>query len=461
MDMPQFDLNYKFGFSDKIKPLYKSSKGLSEELIKKISKLKKEPSWMLEKRLNAFKIFRSKKMPSFGPDLSKLKFEGIYYYSKPIDKTKNQWRDVPAEIKNTFDRIGVREAEKKFLAGVGAQYDSEVVYQSISKMLEKKGVLFCDSDTALQKYPEIIKEYFDTIIPSSDNKFSALNTAVWSGGSFIYVPKNVKVELPLQAYFRINAKNFGQFERTLIIADEGSFVHYTEGCTAPIYTTDSLHCGVVEIIVKKGAHVRYTTIQNWSKNVYNLVTKRMIVSEKGVGEWVDTNLGSKTTMKYPSIYLKGKKARGEILSLSLSSKGQNQDSGGKVIHLASDTSSIIISKSITKNTGKTAFRGLVKIAKGAKNCQSKMTCHSLLLDNKSQSMSLPHLDVMESSSKVTHESVISSIEEKQLFYLRSRGILKQDAENLIVHGFVEPIVKELPMEYAVELNRLIQMEMEE
>lgn len=451
--------DYKYGFSDKIKPSYSSDKGLSEDIIKEISKLKKEPEWMLDIRLKAFKLFNSKKMPTWGADLSDLKFDDIYYYIKAGKKGRT-WEEVPSAIKKTFDRIGVPQAERKFLAGVGAQYDSEAVYHSVSKMLSKKGVIFLDTDTALKKFPEFFKEYFGKVVPSGDNKFAALNTAVWSGGSFVYVPKNVKVELPLQAYFRINAKQLGQFERTLIVADEESYVHYTEGCTAPIYVTDSLHCGVVEVIVKNGAHVKYTTVQNWSRNVYNLVTKRMFVEEWGLGEWVDANLGSKITMKYPSIYLKGKNARGEILSLSMSGDGQNQDCGGKVIHLVSGTSSLITAKSIGKNKSRTTFRGLVKIAKNAKNCKSKMACHTLLLDDKSESLSFPTVDVENNSAKVTHEAVVSSIEEEKLFYLRSRGISKEIAENLIVKGFAEPVVKELPLEYAVELNRLIQLEIE-
>lgn len=461
MGMQQFDLNYKFGFSDNIKPSFRSKKGLSENIVREISKLKKEPLWMLNFRLSAFKIFNSKKLPAWGADLSEINFDDIYYYIKPTDKKGKTWEEVPYEIKNTFEKIGIPRAERKFLAGVGAQYDSESVYHSISKMLSKKGVIFLDTDTALRKYPEIFKKYFGKVVPPGDNKFAALNSAVWSGGSFVYVPKNVKVELPLQAYFRINAKNLGQFERTLIIADTGSYVHYTEGCTAPIYTTDSLHCGVVEVIVKKNAHVRYSTVQNWSKNVYNLVTKRMFVESGGLGEWVDANLGSKITMKYPSIYLKGKGAKGEIVSLSVSSKGQNQDTGGKVIHLAPDTSSVITSKSIGKDKSKTTFRGLIKVAKNAENCKSKMACHVLLLDDKSQSLSFPTVDVDNNSSRVTHEAVVSAIEENQLFYLRTRGISKEMAENLIVKGFSEPVVKELPLEYAVELNRLIQMELEQ
>ena len=433
--------------------------GLSESVVKRISNLKNEPKWMLDIRLNALKIFNEKKLPLWGADLSDLNFNEICYYSNISGKQSQSWNDVPKEIKKTFDKIGIPKAERKFLAGLGAQYDSEVIYQNISKMLSKKGVIFLDTDSALQKYPKILKEYFGTVISSSDNKFSALNSAVWSGGSFIYVPKNIKVELPLQAYFRINTRNLGQFERTLIIADEGSSVHYTEGCTAPNYTTNSLHCGVVEVIVKKRAHVRYSTVQNWSKNVYNLTTKRMDVWDEGVGEWVDANIGSKATMKYPSVYLKGKKAKANILSLSVAGKDQHQDCGAKAIHLADETTSIINSKSISKNGGKNTFRGFVKVVKNVKNCIAKMSCHSLLLDNKSRANSFPVIDAFDTSSKVSHEALISSIEKDQLFYLTSRGISKKDAQALIISGFTEPIVKELPLEYSIELNRLLEMEL--
>jgi len=457
--MQQFDPQYEFGFHDSIKPVFSTKKGLSEETVREISAMKNEPKWMLEKRLLAYKIFRMKPMPTWGGDLSRINFNEIYYYVKPTDKQGRTWEDVPAEIKNTFDKIGIPEAEKKFLAGVGAQYDSEMVYHSVSKMLEKKGVIFLDSDTALKKYPELVKEYFGKIIPPSDNKFAALNTAVWSGGSFIYVPKGVRVELPLQAYFRINAKNMGQFERTLIIADEGSYVHYVEGCTAPIFTTDSLHSAVVEILVKKGARVRYTTIQNWSKNVYNLVTKRMFVEEEGIGEWIDGNLGSQLTMKYPSVYLKGRKARGEILSLAFAGQGQHQDAGGKAIHMAPETSSVITSKSISKDGGRTSYRGLLRVLKGAENSKSTVRCDALILDPQSRSDTYPTMEIAEERVTIGHEASVSKIGEEQLFYFQSRGIPQVQAEVMIVNGFVEPIVRELPMEYAVELNRLIQLEM--
>jgi Fe-S cluster assembly protein SufB len=458
--MQNFDLGrYRYGFYDLIRPVYKTSKGLSEDVVREISGIKKEPRWMLEKRLAALKIFYAKKLPMWGGDLTRLNFNEIYYYVKPTDKKGRTWDEVPAEIKNTFEKIGIPEAERKFLAGVGAQYDSEIIYHSISKMLAKKGVIFVDTDTAVQKYPELVKQYFGTVIPAADNKFAALNTATWSGGSFIYVPKNVKVELPLQAYFRINARNIGQFERTLIIADEGSYVHYVEGCTAPIFTTDSLHAAVVEIIVKKGARVRYTTIQNWSKNVYNLVTKRMFVEEEGIGEWIDFNGGSRLTMKYPSVYLKGRKARGEVLSLAFASRNQHQDAGGKAIHLAPETSSVIISKSVSRDGGRTSYRGLLKVVKGAKGSKATVRCDALILDPQSRADTYPTMDIDEDDVTIGHEATVSKIGEEQLFYFQSRGIPQQQAEIMIVNGFVEPIVKELPMEYAVELNRLIQLEM--
>ncbi|MBI1919266.1 Fe-S cluster assembly protein SufB [Candidatus Microgenomates bacterium] len=458
--MQQFDLStYQFGFHDNIKPVYSTTKGLTRKTVEDISAIKQEPDWMRQKRLAALDIFFSKKMPVWGGDLSRLNFDEIYYYVKPTDKQGRNWDEVPQKIKDTFDKIGIPAAERKFLAGVGAQYDSEVVYHSVSKMLSKKGVIFCDTDTAVQKYPEIVKKYFGTIIPAADNKFAALNSAVWSGGSFIYVPPNVHVELPLQAYFRINAANMGQFERTLIIADEGSYVHYVEGCTAPIYTTDSLHAAVVEILVKKGARVRYTTIQNWSNNVYNLVTKRMFVEEEGIGEWIDANIGSQLTMKYPSVFLKGRGARGEVLSLAFAGEGQHQDAGGKAIHLAPDTTSVITSKSISKNGGRTSYRGLLKVIKGAKGSKSTVRCDALILDEKSRSDTYPTMEIGEEKVTVGHEAFVSKIGEEQLFYFQSRGISQQEAEVMIVNGFVEPIVRELPMEYAVELNRLLRLEM--
>lgn len=457
--MQRFDHNYQFGFHDDIKPVYSTPIGLSEDIVRLISGYKNEPEWMLKFRLDALKVFTEKVMPTWGGDLSRMDFNKIYYYVKPTEKMVSSWEDLPPEIKNTYDKIGIPEAEKKFLAGVGAQYDSEVVYHSLSKMLEDQGVIFTDTDTALKKYPELFREYFGTIIPTTDNKFAALNGAVWSGGSFIYVPKGVHVKLPLQAYFRINAKNMGQFERTLIIADEGSYVHYVEGCTAPIFTTDSLHSAVVEIMVKKGARVRYTTIQNWSKNVYNLVTKRMIVEEEGFGEWIDGNLGSQLTMKYPSVYLKGRKARGEVLSLAFAGSGQHQDAGGKAIHLAPETTSVITSKSVSKDGGRTSYRGLLSVIRGAKDSKSTVRCDALILDKASRSDTYPVMKINEERVSIGHEASVSRIGEEQLFYFQSRGIPQLQAEVMIVNGFIEPIVRELPMEYAIELNRLIQLEM--
>ncbi|GIW61438.1 MAG: Fe-S cluster assembly protein SufB [Patescibacteria group bacterium] len=457
--MQRFDITYKYGFHDKIKPFFSTPKGLSKKVIQEISYQKNEPQWMLDKRLRALDVFYAKPLPEWGGDLSQLRFDEIRYYVKPTEKQVYSWDELPEEIKNTYEKIGIPEAERKFLAGVGAQYDSEVVYQSISELLSKKGVIFTDTDTAVKKYPELVQEYFGKIVPAGDNKFAALNTAVWSGGSFIYVPKGVHVQLPLQAYFRINAMNMGQFERTLIIADEGSYVHYVEGCTAPIFTTDSLHAAVVEIVVKKGARVRYTTIQNWSKNVYNLVTKRMFIEEEGFGEWIDGNLGSKLTMKYPSVYLKGRKARGEILSLAFAGSGQHQDAGGKAIHLASETSSVITSKSVSKDGGRTSYRGLLHVVKGAKDSKSTVRCDALILDPLSRSDTYPTMDIEDERVMIGHEASVSRIGEEQLFYFQSRGIPQSQAEVMIVNGFVEPIVRELPMEYAVELNRLIQLEM--
>lgn len=452
--------NYRYGFKKKENYVYKSQKGVSPQVVADISWHKNEPLWMRDFRLKSYNIFLRKKMPIWGGDLSHINFDDIYYYIKPINKKASSWEDLPPEIKDTYDRIGIPEAEKKYLGGVSAQYESEVVYKSIQKTLQQKGVIFLDMDSGLREYPELVKKYFGTIIPPADNKFSALNSAVWSGGSFIYVPKGIKVELPLQAYFRINAANMGQFERTLIIADEGSYVHYVEGCTAPIYTTDSLHSAVVEIIVKKGARVRYTTIQNWSTNVYNLVTKRMRVEEEGIGEWVDGNLGSKLTMKYPSVYLVGRKAHGEVLSIAYAGTGQHQDAGGKAIHLASETTSRITSKSISKGGGRTSYRGLLYVIPSAKNIKSKVVCDALLLDENSRSDTYPTMKIQSQDVQIEHEATVSKIGEEQLFYMQSRGLSKEVAEAMIVNGFIEPIVKELPLEYAVEMNRLIQLQME-
>lgn len=451
---------YKYGFHKPEHYIFKSKKGLDRAVIENISWHKSEPEWMRELRLRAYNIFLKKSLPTWGGDLTTINFDDIFYYIKPTEKKVSNWDDLPKDIKDTYDRIGIPEAEKKFLAGVSAQYESEVVYKSIQSMLTKKGVIFLDMDSGLANYPDIVKQYFGTIIPPADNKFSALNSSVWSGGSFVYVPKGVRVELPLQAYFRINAANMGQFERTLIIAEEGSYVHYVEGCTAPVYTTDSLHSAVVEIIVKKGARVRYTTIQNWSTNVYNLVTKRARVEEEGTMEWVDGNLGSKITMKYPSIYLMGRKARGEVLSIAYAGPGQHQDAGGKAIHVASETSSQIISKSISRGGGRTSYRGMVHVLRGAQNVKSKVVCDALLLDESSRSDTYPTMNIDEQAVEIQHEASVSKIGDEQLFYLKSRGIGKTQAESMIVNGFIEPIVKELPLEYAVEMNRLIELQME-
>jgi len=452
--------HYAFGFHKPETYVYKSKKGLDMSVERDISYQKLEPVWMRDIRGKAYDIFFSKKMPSWGVSLHDLSFDDMYYYIKPVESQVSKWKKLPKDIKDTYDRIGIPEMEKKFLSGVSAQYESEVVYKSVQKTLSAKGVIFADMDTALREYPELVRAYFGKIVPSSDNKFAALNTSVWSGGSFIYVPKNVRIELPLQAYFRINAANMGQFERTLIIADEGSFVHYVEGCTAPIYSTDSLHSAVVEIFVKKGARVRYTTVQNWSTNVYNLVTKRARVEEEGIMEWVDGNLGSKITMKYPSVYLVGAKAHGEVLSIAYAGHGQTQDAGGKAIHLAPETTSQIISKSIARNGGRTSYRGMVKMIHGIGKSKSKVVCDALLIDDMSRSDTYPTMDIQEASAISEHEASVSKINDDQLFYLTSRGIDQQQATSMIVNGFIEPIVKELPLEYAVELNRLIELQME-
>lgn len=458
--MAILNLPYKYGFHEPEHYVFKSKRGLDEQVVRNISWHKKEPDWMLNFRLKAYKCFGSKPLPTWGGDLSKINFENIFYYIKPTQNKVSSWKDLPSEIRNTYDKIGIPEAEKKFLAGVSAQYESEVVYKSINEMLKKKGVVFLDMDSGLREYPDLVKRYFGTVIPPADNKFAALNSAAWSGGSFVYVPKGVRVELPLQAYFRINAANMGQFERTLIIADEGSYVHYVEGCTAPVYTTDSLHAAVVEIIVKKGARVRYTTIQNWSTNVYNLVTKRARAEEEAIMEWVDGNLGSKLTMKYPSVFLVGRKARGEVLSIAYAGPGQHQDAGGKMLHFAPETSSRIISKSISRGGGRTSYRGLVQVYPGAKHAKSKVVCDALLLDENSRSDTYPTMRSNEQDARMEHEATVSKIGDEQMFYLQSRGIAKTQAESMIVNGFIEPIVKELPLEYAVEMNRLIELQME-
>jgi Fe-S cluster assembly protein SufB len=453
--------DYKYGFHDSEENYsFKSGKGLTREIVCQISEMKSEPSWMRDFRLKALDVFNRKPMPNWGGDLSHLNFDDIHYYMKAADRQGKSWDDVPAEIKRTFDKLGIPEAERKFLAGVGAQYESEVVYHSLREDLQKKGVLFTDTDTAVREHSDLIREYFGTIIPIEDNKFAALNSAVWSGGSFVYIPAGVKVDIPLQAYFRINAENMGQFERTLIIVEEGAQVHYFEGCTAPIYTSESLHSAVVEIVVKKHGRCRYTTIQNWANNIYNLVTKRAVAHEDALMEWVDGNLGSRLTMKYPSVYMVGKGARGEILSIAFAGKGQHQDAGGKVVHAAPYTSSRIISKSISKNGGRASYRGLLKVASGAVGSRSNVVCDALILDDLSRSDTYPYIEIDEDDVKIGHEASVSKIGEEQLFYLRSRGLSEAEASTLIVSGFIEPLVRELPMEYAVEMNKLIQLQME-
>ena len=452
--------NYKYGFSVPENYVFKARKGLDEQIVREISWIKGEPEWMTRFRLHAYQSFLQKPMPTWGADLSGVRFDDIYYYIKPTEKQGRSWDEVPEEIRNTFERLGIPEAERKFLAGVGAQYESEMVYHNIQKNLAEKGVIFLGMDSGLRQYPDLVREHFGTVIPPEDNKFAALNSAVWSGGSFIYVPPGVHVELPLQAYFRINARDMGQFERTLIIADEGSYVHYVEGCTAPTYSSDSLHSAVVEIIAKRGARVRYTTIQNWSRNVYNLVTKRAVAHQDATVEWVDCNLGSKVTMKYPSIWLMGPGAHGEILSIAFAGKGQVQDAGGKIIHAAPHTSSVVTSKSISKGGGRTVYRGLLKVVAGASGSKSNVVCDALILDEQSASDTVPTIEIEESNVTIGHEATVSKVSEEQLFYLQSRGIDEHRAATLIVSGFIEPVVKELPMEYALEMNRLIDLEME-
>jgi Fe-S cluster assembly protein SufB len=450
----------KYGFNDANQFVFRMEKGLSKKVVEDISKLKNEPEWMTKFRLHALDLFYRKPMPGFGGDLSKLNFDEIYYYIKPSDGKGRTWDDVPVKVKKTFDRLGIPEAEKKYLAGVEAQYDSESVYSSLKGEWEKLGVIFCSTDEALRRYPDIVRQYFGTVIPPADNKFAALNSAVWSGGSFIYVPEGVHVDIPLQAYFRINSENAGQFERTLIIAEKGSTLHYVEGCTAPTYAVDALHSAVVEIIVKESARVRYTTIQNWSDNVYNLVTKRAVAYKDATMEWIDGNIGSKLTMKYPAIYLMDKGAHGEVLSLAYAGDGQHQDTGGKAVHVAPYTSSIIISKSISKGTGRSSYRGLVKVHPNAVGVKSSVKCDALLLDEAARSDTYPTIEVDEQSAQIGHEATVSKVGDEQLYYLESRGLSQEESTALIVSGFIQPIVRELPMEYAVELNRLIALEME-
>ncbi|MGV8050216.1 MAG: Fe-S cluster assembly protein SufB [Anaerolineaceae bacterium] len=451
--------DYKYGFSDPDHSVFKSRRGLDENVIRKISSFKEEPQWMLDFRLKAFRHYQKRPIPTWGADLSGLNLDEIIYYARPEEIDQNSWDEVPDAIKTTFGRLGLPEAEQKYLAGVGAQYDSEMVYHNIQESLEKQGVIFLSIENGLKEYPDLFREYFSTVVPIQDNKFAALNSAVWSGGSFVYVPKGVKVDLPLQAYFRLNMASIGQFERSLIIADEGSQVHYVEGCTAPLYSTNSFHSGVIEIVVKKDARVRYTTIQNWSTNVYNLVTQRAVVYENGTMEWVDANLGSRVTMKYPACFLKGSGAHGEVLSVAFAGPGQHQDAGAKMIHFASNTSSKITSKSISRGNGRSSYRGMVKVASDIKNVKSNVVCDALLLDRDSRSDTYPTIDVASRDVTIGHEASVSKIGEEQLFYLNSRGLSTEEATTMVVSGFIEPLVKELPMEYAVEMNRLIQLQM--
>jgi Fe-S cluster assembly protein SufB len=455
------DYKEKFGFHDpETGYAYKAPKGLSREVVESISEYKDEPQWMRDFRLKALDHFEKRPTPTWGGNLGQIDFDDIHYFVRASEKNSRDWSEVPEDIKNTFDRLGIPEAERKFLSGVGAQYESEVVYHQVNEKLEAQGVIFTDMDTALREHEDIVREHWATVIPPNDNKLAALNSAVWSGGSFVYVPAGVKVEMPLQAYFRINTENMGQFERTLIIAEEGSDVHYIEGCTAPVYSTDSLHSAVVEIICRPGSRVRYTTVQNWSQNVYNLVTKRAVAQEKATMEWVDCNLGSKLTMKYPSIYLLGREAHGEILSIAFAGDGQHQDAGGKIIHAAPRTSSSIFSKSISKDGGRATYRGLLEVADGATESRSKVVCDALLLDEDSRSDTYPTIRIGENDADVGHEATVSKIGDEQIFYLQSHGLDEEEASKMIVNGFIEPVTKELPMEYAVELNRLIELQME-
>ncbi|MFC5288042.1 Fe-S cluster assembly protein SufB [Actinokineospora guangxiensis] len=452
---------YEYGWADADKAGASAQRGLSEAVVRDISAKKDEPEWMLESRLKGLQLFDRKPMPSWGADLSGIDFDNIKYFVRSTEKQAQSWEDLPEEIKNTYDRLGIPEAEKaRLVAGVAAQYESEVVYHKINEELERQGVIFLDTDTALREHPELFEEYYGSVIPHGDNKFSALNGAVWSGGSFIYVPKGVHVEIPLQAYFRINTENMGQFERTLIIVDEGAYVHYVEGCTAPIYSSDSLHSAVVEIIVKKGGRCRYTTIQNWSNNVYNLVTKRAKAEEGATMEWVDGNIGSKVTMKYPAVYLMGEHAKGEVLSIAFAGEGQHQDAGAKMVHMAPHTSSTIVSKSVARGGGRTSYRGLVQVNKRAHNSKSTVKCDALLVDQISRSDTYPYVDIREDDVQMGHEATVSKVSDDQLFYLMSRGLTEDEAMAMVVRGFVEPIARELPMEYALELNRLIELQME-
>lgn len=451
---------YKLGWSDAEDYVFKPKRGLDTDIVNEMSWMKGEPKWMTDKRLKSLRYFEKRPIPNWGGDMSEIYFDDIFYYIKPIDRQVDTWEALPQSVKDTYEKLGIPEAERKYLAGVTAQYESEVVYHRNREDLEAQGVIFCDMDTALREHPELVKQYFGTVIPANDNKFSALNSAVWSGGSFIYVPPGVKVEMPLQAYFRINAENMGQFERTLIIADEGSQVHYIEGCSAPVYTSDSLHSAVVEIIIKESARVTYTTIQNWSNNVFNLVTKRAKVYAEGRMEWIDGNIGSRLTMKYPAVVMVGPKASGEVLSVAYAGEGQHQDAGAKMIHAAPETTSTIVSKSISKDGGRTSYRGLVHVEPDAKGSRSFVRCDALLLDDISRSDTYPYIEVGEQNARIGHEATVSKIGDDQLFYLMSRGLSEQQAMGMIVNGFIEPVTKTLPMEYAVEWSRLIELQME-
>jgi len=463
MTTENLDMDYsKYDFKDSTEMyVHLSKKGLSKETVISISKMKNEPQWMLDFRLRSYEIFMQKPMPTWGGDLSVIDFQNIYYYAKASDKVEKNWDDVPDNVKATFDKLGIPEAEKKFLAGVGAQYESEVVYHSLREDLAKQGVLFLDTDAALIEHPELFKKYFGKIIPPEDNKFAALNSAVWSGGSFIYVPPGVHIDMPLQAYFRINAENIGQFERTLIIVDEGAEVHYIEGCTAPVYSSESLHSAVVELVALKDAKLRYTTIQNWSADVYNLVTKRAYAHEGATVEWIDGNIGSKLTMKYPGVYLMGERAYGETLSIAFAGKGQHQDTGAKMVHLAPNTTSKVTSKSVSRLDGRSTYRGMLHVAKGATGVKSTVRCDALLLDDTSKTDTYPYMEINQEDATITHEATVGKIGDEQIFYLMSRGFTEEEALSLIVNGFMEPFTKELPMEYAVELNRLIKLEMDD
>ncbi len=453
------DADYQYGFIDPDTSVYRTEAGLNEAVVRKISEMKGEPQWMLDYRLKSLKHFIQRPMPSWGPDITGLDLDNLVYYVRPAEKSESSWDEVPETIKNTFDKLGIPEAEQKFLAGVGAQYESEMVYHNLQEHLEQQGVIFLSIEDGLRKHPDLFRQYFGTVVPYNDNKFAALNSAVWSGGSFVYVPKGVHVDLPLQAYFRLNSANIGQFERSLIIADEGSQIHYVEGCTAPQYSRDSFHSGVIEIIVGRNARVRYSTIQNWSTNVYNLVTQRAKVFAHGTMEWVDSNLGSKVTMKYPACYLMEEGAHGEILSMAFAGRGQIQDAGSKMVHLAPNTSSKVTSKSISKNGGRSSYRGLIKVTKNAQDAKSSVVCDALILDGQSQSDTYPTMEVDQEKVSIGHEASVSKVGEEQLFYLMSRGLSEEDATTMVVSGFIEPLVKELPMEYAVEMNRLIQLQM--